>query len=173
MLTIISSSLNATSNSRLLAYQALDAARALSIEATVVDLRDFPLALCDGDASFSQPHVDALSTILRDSSAVIFTAPIYNYDVSAALKNLIEHVGGGLTDKVVGLMCAAGGQRSYMAPLQFLNSLMLDFRSLIVPRFVYASREAFQDGRIVEQGLSERIQELVAHTHQLACAIQK
>jgi NAD(P)H-dependent FMN reductase len=173
MLTIISSSLNVTSNSRLLAQHALEAARALAIEATVVDLRDFPLAVCDGDASFGQPHVEELTAMLRDSSSVIFTSPIYNYDVSAALKNLIEHVGGALTDKVVGFMCAAGGQRSYMAPLQFLNSLMLDFRSLIVPRFVYASRDAFQDGRIVEQGLDERIQELVAHTHQLACAIQK
>jgi FMN reductase len=88
--------------------------------------------------------------------------------VSAALKNLIEHVGGELTDKVIGFMGAAGGQRSYMSPLQFLNSLMLDFRSLIVPRFVYSSREAFEDGAIKEEGLNERIKELVMYTHKLS-----
>jgi FMN reductase len=85
---------------------------------------------------------------------------------------MIEHVGHEFTDKVVGFMGAAGGQRSYMAPLQLLNSLMLDFRSLIIPRFVYASRDAFKDEFITEEGLKERIRELVLQTHQLSKAIQ-
>jgi NAD(P)H-dependent FMN reductase len=173
MVTIISSSLNQISNSRILANEALQAAQLLAIEARVIDLRDFPLAWCDGEASFSQPQVEQLTAALRDSTAFILASPIYNYDVSAALKNMIEHVGGELTDKVVGFMGAAGGQRSYMAPLQFLNSLMLDFRSLLVPRFVYASRESFQDGILAEEGLRERVKELVLHTHQLSQAISK
>lgn len=172
MLTIISSSLNSGSNSRILAKEALQAAQRLSIDARVIDLRDFPLALCDGEESFNHPQVAELTTLLKEASAVILASPIYNYDVSAALKNMIEHVGGELTDKVVGFMGAAGGQRSYMSPLQFLNSLMLDFRSLIVPRFVYASGDGFKDGVIAEEGLSERIKELVIHTHQLSEAIK-
>ena len=119
--------------------------------------RYFPLTVCDGDESFSQSNVDQLTQILRDAGAVIFTSPIYNYDISSALKNLIEHVGGELTDKVVGMMCAAGGDRSYMSALPFLNSLMLDFRSVIVPRFVYASRPAFKDGAIIDPELLGRI----------------
>jgi len=172
MLTIISSSLNSGSNSRILAKEALQAARQLSIEARVIDLRDFPFTLCDGDESFNHPKVAELTTLLREASAVILASPIYNYDVSAALKNMIEHVGSELTDKVVGFMGAAGGQRSYMSPLQFLNSLMLDFRSLIVPRFVYASGDGFKDGVIAEEGLSKRIEELVIYTHQLSEAIK-
>ena len=171
MLTIISSSLNAASNSRILAQEALKVAQLLEIEATFVDLREFPLAACDGEESFGHPNVEELSTVLRDSRAVIFASPIYNYDVSAALKNLIEHVGSELTDKVVGFMGAAGGQRSYMSPLQFLNSLMLDFRSIIVPRFVYVSRDAFHDGALVENGIQERIEALVRQTDLLATAV--
>jgi FMN reductase len=49
---------------------------------------------------------------------------------------------------------------------------MLDFRSLIIPRFVYASRDAFKDEFITEEGLKERIRELVLQTHQLSKAIQ-
>jgi NAD(P)H-dependent FMN reductase len=172
MLTIISSSLSSDSKSRVLAKEALEAAQRLAIEARVVDLRDFPLALCDGEESFNHPNVAELTSLLREASAVILASPVYNYDVSAALKNMVEHVGSELTEKVVGFIGAAGGQRSYMAPLQFLNSLMLDFRSLIVPRFVYAGSDAVKDGSIEEEGLGERIKELVLHTHQLAEAIQ-
>jgi NAD(P)H-dependent FMN reductase len=172
MLVIISSSLKTVSNSRILAKEALQAAQLLNIEARVVDLRDFPLAPCDGEESFNHPNVEELTNVLKGASAIILASPIYNYDVSAVLKNMIEHVGHELTDKVVGFMGAAGGQRSYMAPLQLLNSLMLDFRSLIIPRFVYASRDAFKDEFITEEGLKERIRELVLQTHQLSKAIQ-
>lgn len=172
MLTIISSSLSSGSKSRVLAKGALEAAQRLNIEARIVDLRDFPLALCDGEESFSHPNVAELTSLLRGASAVILASPVYNYDVSAALKNMVEHVGNELTDKVVGFIGAAGGQRSYMAPLQFLNSLMLDFRSLIVPRFVYAGSDAVKDGVIAEEGVHERIKALVLHTHQLGEAVQ-
>jgi FMN reductase len=60
-----------------------------------------------------------------------------------------------------------------MAPLQFLNSLMLDFRSLLVPRFVYAGRESFKDGTLAEEELRERVKELVLLTYQLSQAISK
>jgi FMN reductase len=173
MLTIISSSLNQISNSRILANEALQAAQLLGIEARVLDLRDFPLELCDGEVSFNQPNVERLTAVLQGSSAFILASPIYNYDVSAALKNMIEHVGGELTDKVVGFIGAAGGQRSYMAPLPFLNSLMLDFRSLLVPRFVYAGRESFKDGTLADEELRERVRDLVQYTHKLSQAISK
>ena len=35
-----------------------------------------------------------------------------------------------------------------MAPLSFMNSLMLDFRCIVVPRYVYADRFAFAEGEI-------------------------
>ena len=172
MLTLISASLSSSSNSRVLAKEAYAAAEQSGIPATIIDLRDFPLTLCDGDESFSQSTVEQLTQILRVAGAVIFTSPIYNYDISSALKNLIEHVGGELTDKVVGMMCAAGGDRSYMSALPFLNSLMLDFRSVIVPRFVYASRPAFKDGAIVDPALSGRIKNLVVETDRFSRALR-
>lgn len=171
MLTLISASLSPSSSSRILAQVAHEVAQQSGIRSRIVDLRDFSLTLCDGNTSFSQPQVEQLTEILRESHAVIFASPIYNYDVSSALKNLIEHVGGEITDKVVGLMCAAGGERAYMSGLPFLNSLMLDFRSLIVPRFVYATERAFSDGRVVDQQILERIKNLVLETDRITQAL--
>ncbi len=67
--------------------------------------------------------------------------PVYNYDVNAVAKNFIELMGeDALGNKTVGFMLSAGGGGSYMAVMPFANSLMLDFRCWIVPRFLYVSR---------------------------------
>jgi FMN reductase len=49
---------------------------------------------------------------------------------------------------------------SYMAHTGLANSLMLDFRCVIVPRFVYATGEAFRDGKLVDEGVQARMAEL-------------
>jgi FMN reductase len=40
------------------------------------------------------------------------------------------------------------------------NSLMLDFRCVIVPRFVYATKPAFADGKLVDPDIATRVDEL-------------
>lgn len=172
MITILSSSLKSNSKSRQLAMLALEFAKELGTDATLIDLRDYPLELCDGDESYSNPNVSKLGEILSKASAVILASPVYNYDVSAALKNVVEHVGDQLSDKVVGLMCSAGGERSYMSPLSFMNSLMIDFRSIIVPRFVYAPPSAFGEDGAIDQGLIDRVKELVVQTDFMASALR-
>ena len=67
--------------------------------------------------------------------AIVVAVPIYVYDTNAAIKNFVDLSGRAWTDKPVGFLCAAGGPSSYMAILGLANSLMLDFRCLIVPRF--------------------------------------
>ena len=44
-------------------------------------------------------------------------------------------------------MCTAGGNASYMSIMRIANSLMLDFRCLIIPRFVYAVSDDFANDR--------------------------
>ena len=67
------------------------------------------------------------------------------YDLNAAAKNFIELTGRAWTNKVVGFICAAGGKGSYMSVTSFMNSLMLDFRCIIIPRFVYTDASGFDD----------------------------
>ena len=47
------------------------------------------------------------------------------------------------------------------------NSLMLDFRCIIVPRFVYAVGSAFRDGAIADGKVAQRIDQL-AHEFKVA-----
>jgi NAD(P)H-dependent FMN reductase len=130
------------------------------IAAQLIDLRALPLPFCDGEAAYDHQSVLALSKTISEARVAIIATPIYNFDASAALKNLIELTGESWEDKVVGFLCAAGGSMSYMSVMSFANSLMLDFRCLIIPRIVYATSQDFADGHLSSPELRERIREL-------------
>ncbi len=167
---IISSSLHPTSRSRLMAQWAyrrmqerIDQQPTGNSASQVewVDLAEISLPLCDGHSAYRDPSVGFLSGLIAGARGVLIASPIYNYDVNANLKNLIELTGRAWQDKVVGLMCAAGGAGSYMSLMPFANSLMLDFRCLILPRFVYATGGAFTHDAVQDPEILQRIDALV------------
>lgn len=164
---ILSTSLRTESSSRLLAQEARRVLDAEKIPTTYVDLRDYPMPFCDGGDSYSHPNVAALEELLEKASSILVATPIYNYDANAAVKNLIELTGSGWENKAVGFLCAAGGMSSYMSVMALANSLMLDFRSMIVPRFVYATSDAFAAGQIIDPEIARRTGELARFTARL------
>jgi hypothetical protein len=48
-------------------------------------------------------------------------------------------------DKIIGFLCAADGQSSYMSVMAYGNNLMPDFCCTIVSRLVYLTAEVFDD----------------------------
>ena len=168
---VVSCSLNPDSNSFALAEHAAAELRAAEAEVDFVDLRDHPLPICDGETC-TNASVAALAGRVESADAVLLAVPIYNYDVNAAAKNLIEHTGSAWEGKVVGFLAAAGGQSSYMSLMSLANSLMLDFRCLIVPRFVYATGADFAGGRVTSAKIAGRIAQLAAETLRLAGALR-
>ena len=73
---------------------------------------------------------------------------------------------------MVGFLCAAGGRGSYMSIMGLVNSLMLDFRCLIIPRFVYSTGEAFKEGKIVDPGVESRVIELTKELVRFCLALR-
>jgi FMN reductase len=172
MILIVSSSLRSESNSRILAQEARRVLEGDGHAVTLLDLRDHRLPLCDGGPSYDHPSVALIGGLLEQASAVLIATPIYNYDANAAVKNLIELTGSGWEGKAVGFLCAAGGMSSYMSIMALANSLMLDFRCVIVPRFVYVTGEAIADGRIADAEVTLRVAELARATARLGGAIE-
>ena len=155
---IISCSLNKSSKSRIMAEYAYNL---YCKDAKFVDLQKIELPMCDGDKCYDHPNVDIMKGNIETSSSIILASPIYNYDFNAVAKNLIELTGNSWTDKLIGFISSAGGKGSYMSPMSFINSLMLDFRCIIIPRFVYADKTCFNiDGNINDE-TKARIEELV------------
>src|SRR5688572_6415868 len=157
---IVSCSLNSESKSRSLATALHESFRKRNVSAELTDLRDWPVPLCDGDTAYSDEKVRQLSEKIKGAQCILLSVPIYNFDVSAAAKNLVELTGGGMEGKIVGFLCAAGGNASYMSVMGFANSLMLDFRCLVLPRFVYATAAAFGPSGLHDPEVHKRVDEL-------------
>lgn len=153
----MSSSLRAGSLSRQLGVAL---AHALGTAAEHVDLREFPLPLCDGEEAYGDPNVAKLSAKISAARVVLVSTPVYNYAANAAVKNLVELTGSAWEDKIVGFACAAGGQASYMSIMGLANSLMLDFRCIMIPRFVYATGADFTSSGTPDAELSRRLDQL-------------
>ena len=160
VVVIISCSLNTASHSHRLAVAVASSIQAIGAEAHLIDLKEWDLPLCDGGGSFDHPSVKSLSAKLTVASAILVASPVYNYDLNAAAKNLVEMTGAAWKEKPVGFLCAGGSERSYMAPIGFANNLMFDFRCLIIPRFVYSTKADFGTDGTLDAGLHERVDEL-------------
>jgi len=171
-LLVISCSLNPESKSRLLAREAERVLLAAGHAVKFLDLRDLPLPLCDGDAAYGHPHVATAAALIKNSAGILLATPIYNYDASAAAKNLVELTGGAWEDKVVAFACASGGASSYMSIMALASSLMLDFRCTIVPRFVYSTTRDFGAGGVTSPDVASRTAELAETLARFATALK-
>jgi FMN reductase len=132
------------------------------VDCAWLDISEMGLPLCDADACYTQPPAQKLSKAVEAADGILIATPVYNYDVSAAAKNLVELTGSAWEEKVVGFLCAAGGMNSYMSVMAFANSLMLDFRTVIIPRFVYGTGNAFDGDKLKDAKIGERIAEVAA-----------
>lgn len=178
---VISGSLHPDSRSRCLAKAGLERLEQLCSAEVVdqressgvewIDLAEYPLPFCDGHSAYGDPNVGTLTAKVKAARGILLASPVYNYDVNAVVKNMIELTGRSWQDKVVGLMCAAGGQGSYMALMSLANSLMLDFRCLVLPRFVYATGDAFSAQGIEDELIQGRVDELADRFYQVANAV--
>ncbi|MCC9599563.1 NAD(P)H-dependent oxidoreductase [Stieleria sp. JC731] len=171
MILVISASLNPGSRSRLLATAAKTLLTDAHQEVAWYDLAESPLPFCDGASAYGDANVIELGKLIESADAVMIASPIYNYDVNAAIKNAVELTGKKWTGKVVAMMLAAGGAGSYMSAMGLANSLMLDFRCLIVPRFVYATGDAFEGNEISNEAIQTRLEQMVNETIRLAKAL--
>lgn len=127
-----------------------------------LDISELGLPLCDADTCYTQPAAQKLNKAIEAADGILVATPVYNYDVAAAAKNMVELTGSAWEAKVVGFLCAAGGMNSYMSVMAFANSLMLDFRSVIIPRFVYATGASFEGDELKDKMVVERIGEVAA-----------
>ena len=70
-------------------------------------------------------------------------------------------------------MDGQSGQGSYMSAMGVANSLMLDFRCIIVPRFIYATGDAFEGDGLADDEIQQRVTMLVSETTKLADALNR
>ena len=168
---IFSCSLSATSRSAILATRLHAIFRERGEPVGLFDLREIALPFCDAGACYAHPEVVRLTAAIQSAKTITIATPIHNFDVGGATRNLMAVAGKSWTGKTIGFLCGAGGMNSYMAVMGLAQSLMLDFRCLIVPRFVYADSSAFENDRLADADLARRIEQLCDELRRIGTAL--
>ncbi len=137
--------------------------------AELIDLRNIQLPLCDGGGCYKDPKTWELQEKINQASVILFAVPVYNYGMNATAKNVIDLAGTGLLNKTIGFIAASGGEGSYMSLLPTMNTMMLQYRAIVIPRFVYASSKKFdENGDINDKEIKKRLEDLANQSIEIA-----
>ena len=145
-ISVVSSSLNTDSRSRMLAAICQTALEDKGISVDFIDLRQFAPPNFDDDEIYSSEVYLSCHKVIAAADAVILASPVYNWACCSELKKFVEYIGstppdgslrGAFYDKIVMFVNAGGLPHSYMAFASLATSLMLDFKCIISPYNVY------------------------------------
>jgi chromate reductase len=157
---------------------AADAARAAGAEVTLIDLRDFPMPLYDGDLEEQQglpENAKKLKALFREHDALLISAPEYNSSITAVLKNTIDWVSRTETDdepalvayqgKTAALLSASPGALGGLRGLVHVRAILGNIGVIVLPDQVSVPKayEAFDEkGGLKEERLARQVTK-VAH----------
>ncbi|MFO0983398.1 MAG: NAD(P)H-dependent oxidoreductase [Planctomycetota bacterium] len=154
---------------------AADGARAAGAEVTLIDLRDHPLPLYDGDLEATQglpANAHAMRALFLAHQGLLIASPEYNSSITAVLKNTIDWVSrpvpdepplAPFIDKVAALMSASPGALGGLRGLVHLRSILGNIKVIVLPEQVSVPRanEAFHaDGSLKDQKQQAQVQRL-------------
>src|SRR4029078_3279235 len=87
------------SNSRRMAQIAFDWLKKAKLNCQWLDISKVDLPLCDADACDNHPAAQNLTAAVEKADGIIVATPVYNYDVAAAAKNMVELTGSVWEEK--------------------------------------------------------------------------
>jgi NAD(P)H-dependent FMN reductase len=163
ILAFAGSSRMASFNKKLVKIAAQGAEKA-GAEVTVVDLRDFPMPIYDGDLEDKDglpPTAKKWKELLIAHDGFLIASPEYNSSISALLKNAIDWASRSENDdepplvcfkgKVVSLMSASPGALGGLRGLVTVRSILGNIGVIVLPAQIAVSKahEAFaEDGSL-------------------------
>ena len=128
-------------------------------EVTLIDLRDLPMPLYDGDLESAEgipANAMQLRRMMMAHDAFLLACPEYNSSITAVLKNAIDWVSRPVPGdpdlvaykgKVVGLLSASPGALGGLRGLVTVRSILGNIGCIVLPDQVAISKahEAFDD----------------------------
>ncbi len=162
-------------NKQLVRLAAAAAERA-GAKVTLVDLRDFPMPLYDGDeeAKGGLPKEGKrLRDLFLEHDSILLSAPEYNSSISGVLKNAIDWVSRPLPQdagplvafqgKVAAVMSASMGGWGGLRGLVHVRAILENMGVFVIPDQVTISsaHEKFsKEGQLMDKALEQRVESL-------------
>jgi chromate reductase, NAD(P)H dehydrogenase (quinone) len=145
-------------NKQLIRIAARNASEA-GAEVTLIDLRDLPMPLYDGDLEKEKgipENAMKFRMLLKENQGLLISSPEYNSSISGVLKNSIDWASRPLegepqlacfVNKTAGLMSTSTGALGGLRGLVALRSMLGNIKVLVLPEQVSVPRakEAFDE----------------------------
>lgn len=161
-------------------------AEAAGAEVTLVDLRDFPMPLYDGDLEAAEglpEKAREFKKLLVDSDGILIASPEYNSGYSAVLKNAIDWASRvsaegepsllAFTGKYAALLSASPGALGGIRGLYQLRELLQNINVTVMPKMqaIPKAGEAFdENGALKDEKLAKSVHNIGA---ELVATLQK
>ncbi len=180
---MIAGSARLDSINRKLARQAAEALRNAGVDATLADLREYPMPIYDGDLEVEEgipPAAKTLKELARRHDGFAIASPEYNGSFPALLKNAIDWIsrpeaGEGHLEvfrgKVAAILSASPGPGGGGRGLRHLRELLEMMSVNVIPQQLAIARSsaAFNaDGRLVRPEDIAGLQDVAAALAQAA-----
>lgn len=167
---------------------AAEHARAAGADVTLVDLRDFPMPLYDGDleeASGVPENAKKFKTLMRAHDGFLISAPEYNSSITGVLKNVIDWASRTETDdepdlvcfrgKTAALMSASPGALGGLRGLVHVRAILGNIGVFVLPEQISIplAGEAFdENGRLKDAKKNQKVQAVAAALAQVTTKLK-
>ncbi len=155
---------------------------------TLLDLRDYPMPLYDGDLE-TNSGIPAcaleLRNLMKENHGILLSCPEYNSAISAVLKNAIDWISRPLpgdpplvafSGKTAALLAASPGALGGIRTLASVRSILTNLGMIVIPK-QYAhgnSKDSFDaDGNLISESAQNRVSAVVKQLMQITSGLQE
>jgi NAD(P)H-dependent FMN reductase len=122
---------------------------------TFVDSRKIPMNPVHREIT---DEMQQLAEKVKQADNIIIGMGVHCYSVNDALKILLDACFSDATGKFFGILCAAGGERSYLSTMHLTQICMNEWRMMQLPRIVFVTKKDFKEDVITSTEVLERIE---------------
>lgn len=151
---LISSSLAKNSKSLILVQNVAKKLEKLGSTVELVDAKN--LNLTPTHVENSNEMDDFIQKVATFDNIVIGMG-VHCYSMSDSLKIILDTCLKGAENKFFGIVCAAGGERSYLSTQHVTQVCMNEYRMIQLPRILYVTGKDFSGGVISSEDILERL----------------
>ena len=151
---ILSSSLSKNSKSFVLCKKVQKQLLSEKVNVTLVDARKISIN------KYHQKDNDDkkwLSTQIKKNDNIIIGMGVHNFSINDNLKIILDNCFAEANGKFFGIICAAGGEKSYLSTIHLTQICMNQWKMIQLPQIIYATHSDFKDNKIVSSALTEII----------------
>ena len=164
-------------NKKLVKISSIGATEA-GADVTVIDLRDFPMPIYDGDLEQKDglpSNARKLKDIMLSHQGFLISSPEYNSSISAVFKNTIDWTSrqsegeiplACFKNKVAGIMSASPGMLGGLRGLVHVRSILGNIGVIVLPDQIAIAKahEAFnEDGTLKDKKQEDQVKKIGAN----------